>query len=502
MAYVTPIYKKDEKFFCKNYRPISLLPCLSKVFERCVFKEVYNFLLSNKKISHLQAAYSPKTSTDFQLLEIYHIVAKAMEQGKATRFVFLDVSKAFDRVWHEGLLYKLKQAGIDGKLLSWFKSYLSNRKQRVLLNGTMSDPRDIKAGVPQGSILGPLLFLVYINDIVDVTNTNIRLYADDSTLFVVDDSHQAAAQSLNRDLENITAWAKRWFITFNPSKTESLIVSRKPQTHIEPLLFNGVPVTEVKQHKHLGCTLQHNLKWNMHIDDITSKCTRRIDILRGLKYRLDRKCLETLYTAYIRPILEYASSVWTNCNIEQKNDIEKVQLAASRVITGAIKGTSHNKIYNESKMISTLERRERNNLVLFYKIYHGHTPKYLHDLLPETTKQRTNYDLRNRNNLSLVKANTTSFQNSYIPITVKQWNNLDENIRFIGSLLDFKHHLKKDDNKVPIYYYTGDRPSQIVHARMRMGCSPLKHDLHTMHILDHGGCECGHEREDCNNFFL
>ena len=185
IAYVTALFKKGDPQQCSNYRPISLLSILSKVFERCVFREVFNFLLTHEKLSKLQAAYTPNSSTECQLLEIYNTISEAMEHGLSIRFVFCDVSKAFDRVWHEGLLHKLENNGVRGSLLKWFKSYLSDRQQLVVLNGQKSELKNIKAGVPQGSILGPLLFIVYMNDIVDAVNTNIRLYADDSTLFVI-----------------------------------------------------------------------------------------------------------------------------------------------------------------------------------------------------------------------------------------------------------------------------------------------------------------------------
>jgi ribonuclease P/MRP protein subunit RPP40 len=362
--------------------------------------------------------------------------------------------------------------------------------------------KTINAGVPQGSILGPLLFLLYINDIVDEIGTDIRLYADDSTLVGVSDNQHDNTTQLNENLSKINDWAKKWFITFNPSKTISLLFSKTEPTHIEPLYMNGTQINEVKSHKHLGCTLQQNLKWKVHINDICSKCSRRVDILRGLKHTLDRKTLEILYTAFIRPILEYASTVWTNCTIEQQTEIEKIQLAPLRVITGAIKGTSHEIIYKESYHITTYEKRNRNNLIMFYKIYHGITPNYLHDILPPTILRRTNYPLRNSNNISLIPCHTTLFQNSFFPSTIKKWNELNDTTRYIGSLDDFKHHLSKHDRKPPSLYYHGDRHIQLTMARLRMRCSQLKKHLFDMHIIDDSSCECGSDTEDTYHYFF
>ena len=502
LAFITPLHKKDEEYYCKNYRPISLLPCLSKVFERCVFKEVYNYFIRTNKISRLQAAYNPGSCTEFQLLELYHIISESMAQGKSTRFVFCDVSKAFDKVWHSGIIYKLNQAGIGGKLLDWFQSYLSNRRQCVMVNGVTSNIRNITAGVPQGSILGPMLFLIYINDIVDVVETNIRLYADDSTLFVIKNNQHDAAVALNKDLENISLWAKKWFVKFNASKTESLTFRRNLNAQIEKLYMDGVEITEVTSHKHLGCVLQYNGKWNRHIEEILRKCTRRIDVLRGLKFQLDRRTLEILYASFIKPIFEYANAVWANCTKEQLESVENLQMAACRIITGAIRGTSHEKIYKETNMLNTYEMRDRRHLVLFYKIYHGHTPSYLTSLLPKHTRQQSDYRLRNREALQTYKITKTQFTKTFFPTMVRKWNFLDNDIKYIGSIHDLKHKLKQTDKRMPLYYYCADRYSQVLHSRMRMECSPLKSDLFNMHIIESKECDCGHHTENSKHFFL
>ena len=502
LASVTAIFKKEDRTACKNYRPISLLPCLSKVFERCVFKEIFNFLHRNKLITQLQAAYSPSSSIEFQLLELYHIVAEALENRNVVNFIFCDISKAFDKVWHEGLIYKLHSIGIRGSVLKWIKSYLHNRRQRVIVNGIPSDVRELHAGVPQGSILGPLLFIIYINDIVDVVSSNIRLYADDSILFSIEDNSALTAEKLNADLEKITAWAKQWLITFNPTKTENLLISRKPNMPQTPVYFDNIRVKEVQMHKHLGVIIQSNLKWNNHLDSIISKSSRRVDILRGLRFKLDRKSLETLYTAYVRPILEYASSVWSNCTAAQKQELENVQLSAMRAITGGIRGTSSAKLYTETNFESTYDRRERSNLVIFYKIYHGLTPLYLRNLLPPRIRETTHYSLRSGNNLSTIVTNTTTFSTSFIPFYTRMWNLLSTESKYIGNLFEFKRSLIKTNARTPKYYYTGDRFSQIIHTRMRMGCSPLKHDLYMMYIVQDNACSCGHLIENCHHFFF
>ena len=187
LANVVPIYKKEDKQLVKNYRPISLLPICGKIFEKLVFDSLYPYLVSNNLITKNQSGFIPKDSCTNTLLFLINEIHEAFEDPKSleVRAVFLDISKAFDKVWHEGLLFKLKQNGVSGKLLSFFKSYLSNRKQRVAINGFYSEFASIESGVPQGSVLGPLLFLVYINDLEKDIKSNVKFFADDTMLYFI-----------------------------------------------------------------------------------------------------------------------------------------------------------------------------------------------------------------------------------------------------------------------------------------------------------------------------
>jgi hypothetical protein len=200
-ANVLPIFKKAEAFIATNYRPVSLLSILAKVFEKIVFKYLFNYFRDHFLISVWQSGFLPGSSTITQLTEIYDQFCKAVNDGKEIRVVFLDISKAFDRVWHKGLLHKLKRCGITGRLLEWLKDYLTDRQQRVIVNGQASEWGRLNAGVPQGSVLGPLLFLIFINDITHVIEKcKIRLFADDTSLFIEVEDPTVAANELNEDL--------------------------------------------------------------------------------------------------------------------------------------------------------------------------------------------------------------------------------------------------------------------------------------------------------------
>ena len=364
-ANVCPIFKKSDPSDPGNYRPVSLLSYLGKLMERCIHKYLYNFLMTNNVITSFQSGFIKGDSTTNQLLHIYNDFCKALDEGKEVRAVFCDISKAFDRVWHKGLLYKLSSIGIDGNLLSWFRSYLTDRQQRVVINNSCSTWQSIPAGVPQGSILGPLLFLIYINDIVNDIDAKIRLFADDTSLYVIvdDNQEQTSADIINSDLQKINHWASSWLVDFNPSKTESLIISRKVNKQAHPPLFmNNTQINEVSKHKHLGVTFDNDGKWRSHIDSITAKAWQRIGILRSMKFILNRKSLECLYFTFIRPLLEYSSSVWDNCSDEYSSKVEAIQVEAARIVTGATKLCSIDKLNNELKWAKLVDRRNHQKL--------------------------------------------------------------------------------------------------------------------------------------------
>ena len=186
----------------------------------------------------------PGDSTVYQLAHLYHLFSEAIDMQKMVRVVFCDISKAFDRVWHNGLIAKLAKIGITGNLLKWFENYLSNRQQRVVINGQESEWGQIKAGVPQGSVLGPLLFLVYINDLTnEVQSSEVRMFADDTILYVIVDNPADSLDSLNEDLQRVSQWASDWIVKFSPPKTKSMtITKRKLNDPIPPIKFDGVDI--------------------------------------------------------------------------------------------------------------------------------------------------------------------------------------------------------------------------------------------------------------------
>ena len=231
-----PIFKKGDTQSTKIYRPISLLPICDKMFEKIIFNNLYPYLNDNNLITKNQSGFRPGDSTTNQLLFLVDEIHQAFEDRNSleVRSVFLDISKAFDKVWNDGLIFKLKQNGISGSLLKIFENYLHNRKQRVVLNGSFSDYSEIKSGVPQGSVLGPLLFLIYINDLEKHIKSNINFFADDTMLFSVVKVPVKSADDLNHDLDIMYQWAHQWKMEFNPDlskqATEVLFSCKKSQS--------------------------------------------------------------------------------------------------------------------------------------------------------------------------------------------------------------------------------------------------------------------------------
>ena len=422
-SHVIPLFKKGERYLPSNYRPVALLSNVGKCMERMIFKRIYNFLSANNLLYKYQSGFVPGHSTTHQLIVIYHHVCQAFDNNQFSCMVSLDISKAFDRVWHVGLLHKLEQHGISGDLLRWISSYLSDRTQSVVLNSVTSTAKSTSAGVPQGSVLGPLLFLIYVNDISENLLSLTRLFADDSSLFFSASNLRDIEGILNHDLIIVTQWARQWMINFNPNKTEAMLFRYLQNQEYPTLLFDNVTVKFVSQHKHLGLTFSENMKWKCHIDSILTSASRMIGIMRKLKYVFSRRSLNQIYVTYVRPVLEFSSVVWDGCTIEQQNSLEKLQNEAARIVTGLTKSVTLNRLYRECGWQTLQERCTNQRLKLMYKAVNGMVPSYNSDLIPPTVANVPRYELRNRGNISRIRTRTSTFSKSCISSAINEWNN-------------------------------------------------------------------------------
>ena len=505
MANVIPLHKKDSKSDVNNYRPISLLSTVGKVFERIIFKYVYNYLRDNFIISVHQSGFQPGLSTTTQLIEVYHQFCRAVDSNKEIRVVFLDISKAFDKVWHKGLIFKLQKCGIGGGLLNWFQDYLQGHVQRVVISGQYSNWEHIHAGVPQGSVLGPLLFLLYINDVTNVVrNCHIRLFADDTCLFIEVDDRIETANKINEDLSHIFRWSNQWIVQFSPSKTKSLVISNKKDSNLNPPVFiNDQPIDEVTSYKYLGLHFTSNLRWNLHIDNITSKAQRRLNLMLALKWKLDRRSLEVMYKSLVLSAMEYANLVWGGTFDSDISKLEKIHVEGMRLITGATARSNIANLYDETGFMDIKTKCNNAMLIMMHKIKHNKCPPYLLNLLPPDNQDIHTYNLRNKNDIIKPSTRLESFKRSFFPHAINLWNNLPLNVRSSPTIDSFKKCIKWDQNELIMLYYYGERWTAVHHSRMRLGCSKLNYDLcYNLHVIDHSNCSCGAPVEDAHHFLF
>ena len=565
-ANVTPVHKKKDKQTVSNYRPISLLPLFAKIFERIIYKNLYNFLVTNNLITKNQSGFTPGDSGTNQLLSLIHDVHVAFDDPSCleVRSVYLDMSKAFDKVWHEGLIFKLKQNGIDGNLLTLLTDYLSNRRQRVVLNGKNSDWAPIQSGVPQGSVLGPLLFLLFINDLEAGIISQIKFFADDTSLYSVVKDPETSARELNHDLELINNWAQQWRMSFNPDPTkpaqEILFSHKKPQAH-PPLFFNGVEVKRVNEHKHLGLTLDPKLNFAAHFKEKITKARKAIGLIKHLRQYLPTNVLDQIYKMRVRPHLDYCDFIYhipklkkkkndsddecdvspevsdddddnhaaaaadgddddvaaaaatvddleagrhTTCDLNfRMRALESVQYQAALAVTGAWKGTSTSKIYKELGWETLHNRRCFRRITQFYKIMNGLTPQYLVDPIP--MPRRHLFGRRVTNDLYKFHWRNQRFLHSFYPDSVQNWNNLGPEIREIESISHFKNTILKTIKPQKRSIFKLHDPSGVKYLyQLRVGLSPLRHHKKRHRFIDtpNDTCRCGKGIETTDHFLL
>ena len=497
---ITPVHKKSSKQILTNYRPISLLPIFGKIFEKLIYENLYRYFHNNKLLSDNQSGFRPGDSCVSQLIAITHEIYKAFDGNACleTRGVFLDMSKAFDKVWHKGLLFKLKSYGIQGNLYRILENYLHNRQQRVVLNGQESDWREVHAGVPQGSVLGPLLFLVYINDLPENLHSTVKLFADDTSIFSTVFNIDRSFHDLSHDLSLIEKWAYQWKMSFNPDPnkqaTEVVFSRKKTLINHPPLVFNNSQVTVASHQKHLGLYLDRNLTFDFHLKEKMSKANRVIGLIKHLHGTLPRKSLITLYTSFARPHLDYADVIYDQPHNEKFcNTIESIQYNAALAITGAIRGTSKERLYQELGLESLRNRRWFHRLCFIFKVINNRSPHYLFTMLPQFIFSR-NPDRNSLNMFSSIPSSTDYFSNSFFPHAIREWNKLGESIKSKKTITQFKASILQFIRpKACSVFNVMDPEGLKLLTRLRVQLSHLKEHKYRHNFVDtlNPICNCG-----------
>ena len=428
-ASVTPIHKRDSKSDPTMYRPISLLSNISKIMEGVVQKQLQRHLLSNNLISNRQFGFRPGHSTADLLNILSQKWNNFLDHSDEVCVIALDIKGAFDKVWHNGLCSKLRAKGISGMLLSWLQNYLSDRSINVVLSGQTSDTAPINASVPQGSILGPLLFSVFIDDLVDVCENELFLYADDSTLFApirTSDDIITVAASLNRDLSNIKLWADKWKVTFEPTKCRAMVLSRKRSPSKLDLYFGICKLATANELDILGVTIDSKLTWSKHLSAISTRAGQKLGALRKVANKLDAEGRATVYKSQVRSVMEYASLSWMNASPTHLSQLDNIQKKALKII-GVDEATALSRL----NISSLLHRRQVAAVTVLFKMQTSHCPVDLSALLPppyiRRRATRSSVSMPDHA-LSLPVARTRCLDRSFIHSAVPLWNSLPDTV--------------------------------------------------------------------------
>ena len=444
-AHVTPIFKKGDKSSAGNYRPISLTCILCKIMESLIRDAIIQHLTSNNIILPSQHGFMQRKSCMTNLLEYLEVLTKLVDEGHSIDVVYLDFAKAFDKVPHQRLLAKLKAAGIDGCIVNWVEAWLKDRKQRVILNGKSSEWRSVDSGVPQGSVLGPTLFIVYINDIdnaVDTVFSILSKFADDTKVIriVENDVDRAGLQA---DLENLLSWSEEWQMMFNAGKCKVLHFGKKNPRYcytIGGYAPAGTVLEHVQEEKDLGVIIHESLKPTAQCAKAAKKANQVLgQMSRAITYR-DRYTWVSLYKQYVRSHLEYAIQAWCPWTESDIDMLEGVQKRAIRMVSG-LQGKTYEERLREVGLTTLLDRRKRGDMIEVWKIMNNKEDvKYntWFTLASDRTVQPTRHS-SSTHFISKPKFNTDIRKNFFSVRSVDPWNNLPQNVYDVSTLNMFKN---------------------------------------------------------------
>ena len=444
-ANIVPVFKKGNRARVENYRPISLTSVSSKLLEHIIHSMIMDHLERHSYLNENQHGFRQRRSCETQLITTVRDFTHSLNEQGQTDSILLDFSKAFDKVDHDRLLTKLSTLGIGDSLHQWIHSFLSNREQAVLVDGSSSSPAPVLSGVPQGTVLGPLLFLVYINDISDGLSlgTIIRLFADDALLYRQIKSPEDHA-ILQKDLNHLQTWADTNKMEFHPAKCQVLRFTNKRKPSQAEYKIQNTTLARVDSAKYLGVILDSKLNWSNQISAACGKASRTLSFLQRNLYfcptGVKEKCVNTL----VRPVLEYGCCVWDPHQANHIEQLEKVQRRCARFVTGNHTLTHGNTKKNlDSLGWPSLEtRRARAKLYLLFKAKSNAIELPLDDLVwkVEPPKTRRSSPL----NFPIPDSTINSHKHSFFPSTVRLWNNLPELAKTSQSLPDFRFFVERN----------------------------------------------------------
>ena len=443
IAKVTPVYKKGNKKEVNNYRQISVLPAFSKIYERAILTRINNFIEQNDILVEYQHGFRQNKSTETALHQFIAKVYKYLDEKYQVAGVFLDLSKAFDSLDHEILLYKSNNVGIRGLPLQLLSSYLTDRVQTVYCNSSFSTFGTIKQGVPQGSILGPVLFLIYVNDVVHASNKcSFTIFADDTSLIYAEENINDLHNTVQDDLRCISEWILCNKLKLNIQKTNLILFKNRSQHHVIPSVkLNNEEIQQVQQVKFLGIFVDEHLNWKSHINYITSKLSKICGLLYRVRNQLPQTALTCLYYTLCYPHLMYCVSVWGCTWPTYLNDASLAQKRIVRTINFKGKYDHTADIFMNSHLFNFYSIHKYFLLLAIYKYINfqmGHENNNIFTFTNHSYNTR-----RNCNTLKCPQARTTLFHNSFLCTGPNLWNSLPEQFKSITNLSSFKNQVKK-----------------------------------------------------------
>ena len=450
IAKIIPIFKAGDKDSFSNYRPISLLPAISKLLEKLVCNRLVKYLDTFNILYTHQYGFRQNHSTSHPIIQLLNHIAE--QNDKATKDitlgVFIDLSKAFDTIPHETLLKKLEFYGIRGLPNNWFRSYLSNRKQYLEINGHKSSQQSITCGVPQGSILGPILFIIYINDLHKATTLNLLSFADDTTVYCSGHNSNEIRNTVNNELNNIFKWLCANKLQLNINKSKFMVFSPPQRSSIDltDININNKPLTRIgknyneKSMKFLGIHLDENLNWNCHINHIHKKISQSLYIINRSKHSLNSSSLHSLYHALINSHINYCLPI--SGNSPHIKRIEVLQKRAIRIINNKRYRAHTEPLFKESNILKIRDAYTVQTSEFMYKFHNK--------LLPLSFKNfninkisTTDIVTRQAMNMRTDRARTSFTTNLPKHKFPDIWNKVDPEIRSSRSIQIFKHTIKR-----------------------------------------------------------
>ena len=449
---ITPIYKgTGERSNMNNYRPISILPILAKIMEKLIFDQLYAYLQSKGLLNKHQSGFRPNHSTMTALLNVTEYWLNKLDKGMFVGVIALDLQKAFDTVDHAILLHKMRLYGLSDSVVEWFRSYLADRTQCTVVNGVQSRPQTISCGIPQGSNLGPLLFILYINDLpLCVKNSEVSLYADDTCLYYSCKDVNRLVGVLNEDLDRIHGWLVRNKLALNARKCEFLLLgSRRKLNAVSPpsVKIKDNIINRVTHCKYLGVQIDQHLDWVKHVECMQKKLHKCLYLLKRIRPFINKQMAMTFYKTIIQSKIDYCSVIWGNVAKTHADKLQKIQNRALRIIMRVNWRFPSETLFQiiQTEFHDTIdqlfERCNKQMLCVMYKIVNGNLPPNIVNLF---SYRQYLYGLRKTTLQLEIPKPTTNFKKRSLAYRgPKIWNSLPNNVKQCASLAAFKAAIDK-----------------------------------------------------------